>query len=989
MNIFLPQSVQTRLELEMIADVQLNIITPALSVPIIGIVQDGLLGAYNLTQPTMEIDWKSAMNIISYTSLDDFSAFKKGTDYSGNSVFSLIIPSGVNVSNEKFEVKNGEITKGVLTKTMLGSKRPNSLIHLIWDEYGPEETKKFIDNTQRLINNFNLWNGFTVGIGDIVIPKKIKEELHKLFETKKLEVDHLITDMENNHDLFDADIFELAIYKDLNAIRDNASKLIMDNLPQTNNFNIMITSGSKGDASNMGQMSGCIGQQAVEGKRIQKKLNGRSLAYFPQNDDSAIGRGFVEEPYVLGANPIGFIFHNMASREGLIDTAIKSVTGDTPIVILEKGLSKRVLIGDWIDEQLKVSSKEVKHYKERDMELLDLTDKVYIPTTNELGNVSWGEIKAITRHDPGKELYEIKTHGGRQVIVTESKSLLIWNHSTNKFERMSTPEVKIGDFVPVTLFLSEPPHIKDYINVHDYLPKKEYLYPFSTTTSREHILIPEKFKLNRENGLFVGLFLAEGNADIGNGSIQITNQNENIRKFVKSWFENLSIISFDGTLSQIIGFSTLLSKFLVKLVGNGTSKYVLNDAFNAPEEFIIGLLDGYISGDGSTITKNSIKVSSVSSELITGINMLCSRLGIFGRVTRVIMKKNNIETKDITYVNILSIRGQLARKFAQKIILTEDCKDVQLRAMEYSEKHSFKEQNDVVLDRIISIKTVDVKKYPKVYDLTIPSTLNFGLANGLHVVDTAESGYIQRKLVKAMEDASVKYDNTVRTANNTILQFIYGDNGIDTTKQSFALFKMLEMGNNEIANRIKFTDQEIKNFKNFGHEENNNYYLGVLGLRNILREAKTINALNNITFDIEFMIPVNIRNIITNIKNTDIKSNEKLEPDYILDMIEDILSYNNTKISAMSKAEYQNVDSLKYKDELLAKTVFRFALYEYLSPKILIFNLNLNKAQFDRICEKIITGFNKSVVEPGEMIGVISAQSIGEPTTQIVNLLSE
>lgn len=323
MNIFLPQSVQTRLELEQIADVQRNIITPALSVPIIGIVQDGLLGAYNLTQPTMNIDWKSAMNIISYTSIDDFSAFKKNKEYSGTELFSLIIPDKINVSTDKFEVKNGEIIKGVLNKSMLGSKRPNSLIHLIWNEYGPQETKKFIDNTQRLINNFNLWNGFTVGIGDIDVSKELNEELHVLFETKKLEVDHMITEMENNPDLLDADIFEQTLYSELNAIRDNASKLIMANLKPNNNFNIMISSGSKGDPSNMGQMGGCIGQQAVEGKRIQKKLNNRTLFFFAQNDDSAKGRGFVEEPYVLGANPVGFIFHNMASREGLIDTAIK------------------------------------------------------------------------------------------------------------------------------------------------------------------------------------------------------------------------------------------------------------------------------------------------------------------------------------------------------------------------------------------------------------------------------------------------------------------------------------------------------------------------------------------------------------------------------------------------------------------------------------------------------------------------------------------
>lgn len=42
-------------------------------------------------------------------------------------------------------------------------------------------------------------------------------------------------------------------------------------------------------------------------------------------------------------------------------------------------------------------------------------------------------------------------------------------------------------------------------------------------------------------------------------------------------------------------------------------------------------------------------------------------------------------------------------------------------------------------------------------------------------VKTSESGYIQRRLIKAMEDISVKYDGTVRNAAGHIIQFIYGE----------------------------------------------------------------------------------------------------------------------------------------------------------------------------------------------------------------------
>lgn len=46
-------------------------------------------------------------------------------------------------------------------------------------------------------------------------------------------------------------------------------------------------------------------------------------------------------------------------------------------------------------------------------------------------------------------------------------------------------------------------------------------------------------------------------------------------------------------------------------------------------------------------------------------------------------------------------------------------------------------------------------------------------------VKTAETGYIQRRLVKSMEDVMVKYDGTVRNSQGQVLQFLYGEDGMD------------------------------------------------------------------------------------------------------------------------------------------------------------------------------------------------------------------
>eukprot|EP01029_Cantina_marsupialis_P008090 TRINITY_DN1931_c0_g1_i1.p1 TRINITY_DN1931_c0_g1~~TRINITY_DN1931_c0_g1_i1.p1 ORF type:complete len:842 (+),score=152.69 TRINITY_DN1931_c0_g1_i1:2003-4528(+) len=46
-------------------------------------------------------------------------------------------------------------------------------------------------------------------------------------------------------------------------------------------------------------------------------------------------------------------------------------------------------------------------------------------------------------------------------------------------------------------------------------------------------------------------------------------------------------------------------------------------------------------------------------------------------------------------------------------------------------------------------------------------------------VKTAETGYMQRRLTKALEDLSQQYDGTVRSSGGDLFQFTYGDDGLD------------------------------------------------------------------------------------------------------------------------------------------------------------------------------------------------------------------
>jgi DNA-directed RNA polymerase III subunit RPC1 len=46
-------------------------------------------------------------------------------------------------------------------------------------------------------------------------------------------------------------------------------------------------------------------------------------------------------------------------------------------------------------------------------------------------------------------------------------------------------------------------------------------------------------------------------------------------------------------------------------------------------------------------------------------------------------------------------------------------------------------------------------------------------------VKTAETGYMARRLMKALEDLSMQYDSSVRNSENTVVQFVYGDDGLN------------------------------------------------------------------------------------------------------------------------------------------------------------------------------------------------------------------
>lgn len=1070
-NIHLPQSLQTRNELAQLAAVPYQILSPKDSKPIVSIVQDVALGVYRMTKSGVAVNEKQLFNLLAtnprFLGRIPEPAIKSGDvkRWTGRQLLTSIIPPNVNYkgANKSFdekkqggdkenivEIKHGELVSGRVDTTIYQS-RTKGIIHSIYNEYGPEETRVFFDNTQQLICNWLVLNGFSVGISDLVVDEDTNMELKNIIHDMKVKVYDKVREIHEGNFKNDSrssnnDKFEEEVNRLLNEATNKAGKTGLSKIDdKTNRMINMIKAGAKGNPINIAQMIACLGQQNIDGKRIAYGYDDRTLPHYTKFDDGPEARGFVENSFIKGLSPQEFFFHSMGGREGLIDTAVKSVTGDTPIIIIENGKCKYVNIGDWIDAQLEHSKESVAYYPEdRHLELLNISNNVYIPTTDEDGKVTWGEVTAITRHDPGTQLYQIKTLGGKSVIVTESKSLLIWHPDVQQFKEVLTPDIRIGDFVPVTASLVEPPIIVDHIDMCDYFPKTEYVYgtefnkavdtmktamegrekipahwwnahngttftlPYNKKSSlaratsgrsntaniidgclypyhaaRETSRIPDKFELNKKNGIFIGLFLAEGNVHAGN--VSITNMDIGVKQFVKDWFdthainhqETSRINKAGGTSSSVIGHSILLAKFITKLVGSGSrKKHVPDVAFIAPEEFVVGLLSGYFSGDG-TISKTSVEAGSASKRLTEGISMLCTRIGSFGKVFTTQTKSNNFGTIDIAPSHRISIRGQWAKVFQEKVDLIVESKDKQLKDMQPSDKHrNFDQHNDVVLDKIVEINIMGVENYPKMYDLTIPSTLNFGLANGLQVRDTSSTGYIQRKLVKAMEDCKVSYDMTVRNANGAIVQFLYGEDGMDAVKIEHQPLPYIMMTPDELENNylisvkddlsIILDEDTFKSFKSSNWEKPlEDHFKHLCEDREfVIRKLFNGEQETSILYPVSFLrILTNTEALLKKYKCNGILSD--LNPLYVLEEIDKLcdelfLSANN-------------------KGNKLISILIRM----YLTPKQMIVRYGFTKDTFQQIVQQVKMRFFDSMVNPSEMVGVVAAQSIGEPCTQM------
>ena len=264
-----------------------------------------------------------------------------------------------------------------------------------------------------------------------------------------------------------------------------------------------------------------------------------------------------------------------------------------------------------------------------------------------------------------------------------------------------------------------------------------------------------------------------------------------------------------------------------------------------------------------------------------------------------------------------------------------------------------------------------------------PDELFFHAMGGrVGLIDTAcktsQTGYIQRRLIKGLEDLMVNYDMTVRNNKNKIIQFSYGDDNFDPIKVESQQVPFVNMSIEEIYGHYQmpndyskdsiysalYTKQAYSKFKKQKPELDKKcqYYIKLI----LKARDDVIGRVFNALYKPSINMPVSFTHIINNIAGNQ-------EENVIIDI-------TPLDVFEIIEANFEKLSMLNY---CRPNELFKVMYYYYLTPKELLMHKRLTRKSIELLMSIINNCYKKALIAPGEMVGMIAAQSIGEPTTQL------
>jgi len=354
MNLHVPQGEEARTEARLLMQVQDQILSPRYGGPIIGAIRDSLSAAYLLTSNSTRLTKDQVSRLLvaaNYEGPLPEPAVRRPRElWTGKQIFSLFLPKGFNFVSKSnicsfyectecreekcpydayIVIKDGVLEQGVIDKASIGAEKSESLFHRIVKDYGAKAGREFLNSITKLLDRFMTSRGFTYAMDELDIPSSVKQKIQSAIGKAEDKVNSLIESYRNRtlerlpgQSLEES--LEIYIMNELSKARDLAGEYADEYFEMDNEGVIMTRAGARGSMLNIGQMTACVGQQSIRGKRILRGFRNRALPFFEPGDVGAEARGFVYSSYRDGLTPIEFFFHAMGGREGLVDTAVRT-----------------------------------------------------------------------------------------------------------------------------------------------------------------------------------------------------------------------------------------------------------------------------------------------------------------------------------------------------------------------------------------------------------------------------------------------------------------------------------------------------------------------------------------------------------------------------------------------------------------------------------------------------------------------------------------
>nr|CAI5868811.1 unnamed protein product [Callosobruchus analis] len=251
-------------------------------------------------------------------------------------------------------------------------------------------------------------------------------------------------------------------------------------------------------------------------------------------------------------------------------------------------------------------------------------------------------------------------------------------------------------------------------------------------------------------------------------------------------------------------------------------------------------------------------------------------------------------------------------------------------------------------------------------------------------VKTAETGYIQRRLIKAMESVMVHYDGTVRNSVGQLIQLRYGEDGLCGEMVEFQTLPTVKLSNKAFEKKFRFDPSNERYLRRVFNEE---VIKQLMGSGEVISELereweqlqKDREALRQIfpSGESKVVLPCNLQRMIWNVQkifHINKRAPTDLSPLRVIQGVRDLL-----KKCVIVAGE----DRLSKQANENATLLFQCLVRSTLCTKSVSEEFRLSTEAFEWLIGEIETRFQQAQANPGEMVGALAAQSLGEPATQM------